>query len=40
MAYIGKEPALRDITDSPEIANATTPDELRAVRPTALVEAE
>jgi len=30
-AISAKKQALRDITDSPEIANATTPDELRAV---------
>jgi hypothetical protein len=33
-----KKQALRDVTDDPAIANATTPDELKAVVPTALQE--
>ena len=33
-----KKQALRDATDDPAIAAATTPDELKAVVPTALAE--
>lgn len=33
-----KKQALRDATDDPAIASATTPDELKAVVPTALAE--
>lgn len=33
-----KKQALRDATDDPAIAAATTPDELKAVVPTALSE--
>lgn len=33
-----KKQALRDATDDPAIASATTPDELKAVVPTALQE--
>ena len=33
-----KKQALRDATDDPAIASATTPDELKAVRPAALDE--
>ena len=33
-----KKQALRDATDDPAIAAATTPDELKAVVPTALQE--
>ena len=35
-----KKQALRDATDDPAIAAATTPDELKAVVPTALQEDE
>jgi len=35
-----KKQALRDATDDPAIAAATTPDELKAVVPTALQEQE
>jgi hypothetical protein len=31
-----KKQALRDATDDPAIASATTPDELKAVRPASL----
>lgn len=33
-----KKQALRDATDDPAIANASTPDELKAVVPSALAE--
>ena len=33
-----KKQALRDATDDPAIASASTPDELKAVRPAALEE--
>lgn len=33
-----KKQALRDATDDPAIASATTPDELKAVRPAILDE--
>ena len=33
-----KKQALRDATDDPAIANASTPEELKAVIPTALQE--
>ena len=35
-----KKQALRDVTDDPAIDAATTPEELKAVRPSALEETE
>ena len=35
-----RKQALRDVTDDPAIDAATTPDELKAVRPSALEETE